>query len=82
MNFSPPEELPECDERAYWRKRFQWASWIFLFAGFYFIFTDSTLSGLIAITTSMFFQFFDTYHQIRHIKWHIVRNEEGGGHEF
>ena len=81
MNYSPPEELPECEERAYWRKRFQWASWIFLFGSFYCLFTDNTASGLVALAASMGFQFFDSWNQIRHIKWHIERGEEGESRE-
>lgn len=79
-NFYKPSNQqpePECEERAYWRKRFNFASWLFLIFGLYAIFTDRLDAGVIAICASVGFQLFDSINQIRHIKWHIKQLEEG-----
>jgi len=67
--------LPECEDREYWHKRFNFASWIFLLMSFYSIFvSENGFSAIFAITISLGFQFFDSWHQIRHMKWHMNRN--------
>lgn len=75
--FKEPETLPECDERDYWRKRFNFASWLFLFLALYAILTDNLDSAIIAITVSLGFRIFDTVCAIRHMKWHV---ETSGRH--
>ena len=83
FRFVPPpeEDLPECDERLYWHKRFNFASWLFLILGLWALFASSTAwSALVGLGTSIGFRLFDSICQARHMLWHIRRN--GGGHEF
>lgn len=81
--FKPPQEedLPECDERLYWHKRFNFASWLFLFFGIWAIFASSTAkAAIIAISASFGFRVFDSICQARHWAWHWKKN--GGGRDF
>ncbi len=84
FRFTPPkeEDLPECDERAYWHKRFNFASWIFLLWGFYLIiFSDGNGKAILfSLLVSVGFQLFDSICQARHMLWHI--RKDGGGRDF
>lgn len=76
MNF---RELPqECEDRAYWHKRFNFAAWLFLLMSFYFIFASETAwSALLAIATSFGFRVVDAVCATRHALWHFKNDVEG-----
>lgn len=71
------EELPqECEDRAYWHKRFNFASWLFLIMGLWAVFFSTTpWSAMIGIGVSIGFRMFDVFCQVRHMMWHM----KGGG---
>ncbi len=75
MNF---RKLPEeCEDRAYWHKRFTFAAWLFLLMGIWAIFSSATpWSAMIGIGTSIFFKFIDGVGDARHMMWHIKRRED------
>lgn len=65
------ETNPACEERHYWHKRFNFASWLFLIIGLFAIFNDQEHAGFVGLTASALFRLFDSWMEIRHIKWHI-----------
>lgn len=78
--YQPPppkieEEVPqECKDRAYWHKRFNFASWLFLIFGFWAIFASETpWSALIALAASVGFRIADAICDTRHMIWHWRR---------
>lgn len=76
FDIPPEEDLPECDDRLYWHKRFNFAAWLFLILGFIMIFVSSTAtSAIIGISVSFGFRLVDSICQARHMMWHIKRNE-------
>lgn len=74
--YNKPEPIPECEERHYWRKRFNFAAWLFLFFAFFFLLNDQITAMFIALAVSMGYRIVDTILDIRHMKWHI-NNDEG-----
>lgn len=72
------EEVPqECEDRAFWRKRFNFASWLFLLMGLWAIFfSDNINSAMIAIGASIFWRILDVVCDVRHVAWHIKNNGE------
>ena len=71
------ESNPVCEERHYWHKRFNFASWLFLIIALFAIFSDSGgRSVVVGLVASAGFNVFDSWMQIRHLKWHI-ENFEG-----
>lgn len=71
-----PEIPQECEDRHYWHKRFNFATWLFLLFSFWAMFTGNFMSALLALSTSMGFNVFDSWHSIRHIKWHLENDKE------
>lgn len=72
MNYTSEKVPQECEDRAYWDKRFNFASWLFLFFAFYFIiFTDNGTPALFSIAISFGYRAVNTVLQIRHMKWHM-----------
>lgn len=66
----------ECLDRKYWHKRFNFASWLFLFFALWFLLTDNFQAMFIAIAVSFGYRTVNTLFDIRHLKWHI-KNDEG-----
>lgn len=74
--YEQTEPLPECEERYYWDKRFNFAAWLFLFMGIFAIFYSTTAtSAILAITVSLGFKAINAICNIRHVYWHA----KGGG---
>lgn len=81
--YQPPppkieEEVPqECKDRAYWHKRFNFASWLFLFIALYGIFSsDNSGAAIFAIGFSIFWRAVDVVCDVRHFDWHIKHRGE------
>lgn len=76
MNFYEEPQLPqECADRKYWSKRFNFASWLFLFIGLYAIFfSENNHAAFYAIGVSIFWRILDVVCDIRHMAWHIKEN--------
>lgn len=78
MKYNTDKTPPECDERIYWHKRFNFASWLFLGIGFYFLFfTEAALATLLALSFSIGWRALDSVCYIRHFNWHIREELEG-----
>lgn len=76
MSYNNEKTPQECEDRAYWRKRFNFAAWLFLFFALWFLFTDNFTAMFIALAVSLGYRTVDTILDIRHMKWHI-NNDEG-----
>lgn len=70
MNY---QQLPqECEERAYWHKRFNFARWLFLIMGIWAVFASVTpWSAMLALGASFGFWIFDGICDARHQMWHL-----------
>lgn len=75
------EEMPqECEDRAYWRKRFNFASWLFLFIGLYALFfSENPNSAWLGLGFSVFWRIVDVVCDVRHFEWHIKNRGEPHG---
>jgi len=81
VNYRHEEIPPECEERHFWHKRFNFAAWLFLIFAFYGIFfTDNFKAIFLCLAVSIAFRALDSINQIRHFKWHM-KNDEGEIHE-
>lgn len=79
MNYRSDPTPQECEDRVYWHKRFNFASWLFLLFGFWAIFfSETATSAILAIGVSFGFRLWDSVCYALHMKWHI-ENDKGSG---
>lgn len=80
MNYVPDQTSQECEDRIYWHKRFNFASWLFLIFGFWAIFASSTAaSAILGVSVSLGFRLWDSICYALHMRWHMENNDKGNG---